>query len=88
MQLSQVQDSMVHDPLLGEDDQDRALLQNLVKIKDEEIKQLKRQLGVSELESSPNRSNASPLTPSKQGSLSQHDGLRPINLDQSIRLED
>lgn len=64
------------------------MLLNMVKVKDEEIKQLKRQLGVSELNGSPARSNASPLRQSRHSSSSKHEGLRPINLDRNSGLED
>lgn len=52
----------------GLDDAEAQLLRNLVKVKDEEIKQLRRQLGVTELENGSlggRVSNASPLRPSK-----------------------
>ena len=64
------------------------MLINVVKVKDEEIKQLKRQLGVTELNASPTRSNASPLRQSRHGSSGKHDGLRPISLDGKSNLED
>ena len=61
------------------------MLINTVKVKDEEIKQLKRQLGVEEQlsQSSPIRTNVTPLRPSKQSSAGKHDSLRPITLDKS-----
>jgi|FrelakmetLWP11LW_1041352.scaffolds.fasta_scaffold138795_1 hypothetical protein len=65
------------------------MLLNLVKLKDEEIKQLKRQLGVAEFGlDSPARSNSSPLRPSLNSSGNRHDSLRPIVIDDSSRLED
>jgi len=65
------------------------MLVNLVKLKDEEIKQLKRQLGVFEFGlDSPSRSNSSPLRPSINSSANKHEGLRPIIIDGSSRLED
>ena len=66
------------------------MMRNLVKVKDEEIRQLKRQLGVSELgQDTPVRTNASPLRASRKSeSPSVHEGLRPRNLDGELRLED
>ena len=74
-----------------EDEQSETqMLRNVVKVKDEEIKQLRRQLGVTELEfsGSPARHSASPLRPSKQASSSSKiDGIRPVDLDAQPGLE-
>ena len=55
-----------------QDIEENQMLVNLVKVKDEEIMQLKRQLGnnsaMNDTENSPTRNNASPLRPRKQGS--------------------
>ena len=69
--------------------EDYQMLINLVKVKDEEIQQLKQQLGNESgfIDESGIRDNASPLRASKQGSAGRHDSLRPVNLDNS-RLED
>ena len=76
------------DPLIGDDQEDRQMLVNLVKVKDEEIKQLRHQLGDDELiGGSPARHNASPLRANKQTSPG-YDGLRPINIDGQPGLED
>ncbi len=72
---------------MGDDQEDTQMLVNMVKVKDEEIKQLKRQLGVTELNASPTRSNASPLRQSKHGSATKHSGLKPVSLDGNGSLE-
>lgn len=66
------------------------MLLNLVKVKDEEIKQLKRQLGVTEnVTDSPARNNTSPLRKSIHGSGgSRHDGMKALNFEGQGRLED
>lgn len=89
IELKHSQLSAVKGTGLQDDDEDHQMLINLVKVKDEEIMQLKRQIGNGSeyLDDSAIRSNASPLRPSKQGSAGRHDGLRPIDLDNS-RLED
>ena len=74
--------------------EENQMLVNLVKVKDEEIMQLKRQMGnnsaMNNSEKSPSRSNnASPLRPRKQGSAGREGSLNRSanNLDNS-RLED
>ena len=74
--------------------EENQMLVNLVKVKDEEIMQLKRQMGnnsaMNNSEKSPSRSNnASPLRPRKQGSAGREGSQNRSanNLDNS-RLED
>ena len=74
--------------------EENQMLVNLVKVKDEEIMQLKRQMGnnsaINHSDNSPSRSNnASPLRPRKQGSAGR-DGSqnRSGNNLNSSQLED
>ena len=74
-----------------QDIEENQMLVNLVKVKDEEIMQLKRQLGnnsaMNDSENSPTRNNASPLRPRKQGSQGSLNRSINNNTDNS-RLED
>ena len=108
IELKQLQLSAVKDDTAGvasqndaqelqQQEEENQMLVNLIKVKDEEIMQLKRQLGNNSTisngagENSPSRrNNASPLRPSKHGSASRHESgqnLQQVNLNNS-RLED
>ena len=75
---------MSQEQIALDDDNETQMLKNMVKVKDEEIKQLRRQLGVTELEfnGSPARHSASPLRASKSvSSAAKIEGIKPIDLD-------
>ena len=56
------------------------MLLNLVKVKDEEIRQLKHQLGAADQATdSPSRHNASPLRPSNKAEPQLEDQLAAMN---------
>ena len=65
-QLAAVKNSVSQEELDFQD-RDTQMLTNLVKVKDEEIKSLKRQLGVAEMPENQNR-QASPLRVNQQKS--------------------
>ena len=89
-QLSSLKKSVSQEQLQEGEESETQMLRNVVKVKDEEIKQLRRQLGVTELElsGSPVRNNGSPLRPSKQtSSAGKIEAIRPIDLDGQPGLE-